>query len=107
MQRKTAGDFHPAVLELFDKYIHGVIPRGEFVKSAARYAVAGVTGETLLQALSPRYAEAAQIQAADPRIKTRYVEFPSPQGYGTGRGYLAQPARAAGKLPTVLVVHEN
>jgi carboxymethylenebutenolidase len=107
MQRKTASDFHPEVLKLFDKYVHGVIGRGEFLHASARYAVAGLTAEALLTALSPRFAEAAQIPEKDARIKTSSVEFASPQGYGKARGYLARPAAAGGKLPTVLVVHEN
>ena len=107
MTRKTAADFEPEVLQLFDKYVHGVIPRREFLKNAAKYAVAGLTAEGLLNALSPKFAEAQEVQGNDPRIKARYVEYPSPSGYGTLRGYLVQPARASGKLPTVLVVHEN
>jgi carboxymethylenebutenolidase len=107
MSRRTASDFHPEVLKLFDKYVHGVIARPAFLKSAARYAVAGLTAEALLDALSPRFAEAQQVPPADPRIKTSSVEFPSPAGYGKVRAYLAKPAKAAGKLPTVLVVHEN
>ena len=45
--------------------------------------------------------------ADDARLRTEYREFDSPQGHGKGRGYLAQPAEAAGALPSVLVVHEN
>ncbi len=107
MTRKTANDFDPEVLRLFDKYVHGIIPRREFLKSAARFAVAGLTAEGLLEALNPRFAEAQQVKVDDPRIKTGYVEQPSSAGYGKLRGYLAQPARSNGKLPTVLVVHEN
>jgi carboxymethylenebutenolidase len=107
MSRQTAADFHPEVLKLFDKYVHGVIPRPEFLKSAARYAVAGLTAEALLDLLSPRFAEAQQVPPTDARIKTSYVEFASPAGYGKARAYLAKPAKAAAKLPTVLVVHEN
>lgn len=107
MTRKTAADFEPEVLKLFDKYVHGIIPRREFLKNAAKFAVAGVTAEGLLEALSPKFAEAQEVQGNDPRIKAQYVEYPSPAGYGTLRGYLVQPANASGKLPTVLVVHEN
>jgi carboxymethylenebutenolidase len=107
MPRPTASDFHPAVLELFDRYVHGGIDRTQFLKAAARYAVAGLTAEGLLQALSPQFAEAQQVPATDARIKTSYVEFASPQGNGKARGYLVKPAKAAAKLPTVLVVHEN
>ena len=107
MSRLTAKDFHPEVLKLFDKYVHGLIPRRDFLKSAGKFAVGAATAEGLLQALSPRFAEAQQVRGDDKRITARFVEFPSPQGYGTARGYLVQPAQAKGKLPTVLVVHEN
>lgn len=107
MSRLTAKDFHPEVLKLFDKYVHGLIPRRDFLKSAGKFAVGAATAEGLLQALSPRFAEAQQVRGDDPRITARFVEIPSPQGYGTVRGYLVQPAQARGKLPTVLVVHEN
>lgn len=107
MTRQTAKDFHPEVLKLFDKYVHGLLPRREFLKSAGKFVVGAATAEGLLQALSPRFAEAQQVAGGDPRIKARFVELPSPKGYGTVRGYLVQPANAKGKLPTVLVVHEN
>jgi carboxymethylenebutenolidase len=107
MPHQTVNDFHPEVLSLFDQYVHGIIPRREFLKSATRYAAIGVTAEALLAALTPRFAEAAQVANDDKRIKTTYVELPSPEGNGKVRGYLAKPAKSAGKLPTVLVVHEN
>lgn len=107
MIRKTANDFHPEVLSLFDQYVHGHVTRRDFLQGAGKFALAGVTAASLLEALSPRFAEAKQVNEDDPRIKTSYVEYPSPSGYGKLRGYLAQPAQAKGKLPTVLVVHEN
>lgn len=108
MTRKTSKDFDPETLRLFDRYVHGDISRRDFLSSSARYAVAaGLTAEALLLSLSPRFAEAQQVAGDDPRIKTSIVEFPSPAGYGKVRGYLAQPAAAKGKLPVVLVVHEN
>lgn len=107
MTRKTAADFDPEVLKLFDKYVHGIIPRREFLKSATRFAIGAVTAEGLLEALNPRFAEAQQVAAGDPRITSRHVEFASPQGYGKARGYLVAPAQTKGRLPTVLVVHEN
>ncbi|HEY0393459.1 MAG TPA: dienelactone hydrolase family protein [Candidatus Elarobacter sp.] len=107
MTRKTAADFHPDVLKLFDQYVHGVIQRGDFLRAAARYAVAGVTAEMLLNALSPRFAEAAQIQEGDARIRVSRAEYASPSGSGKVRAYMARPSKATGKLPTVLIVHEN
>lgn len=107
MTRKTADDFSPEVLSLFDKYVHGDISRRGFLSSAAKFAVLGVTAEALLDALNPRFAEAQQISEHDSRIVSTYVEYSSPNGNGTLRGYLVKPIKAAEKLPLVLVIHEN
>jgi carboxymethylenebutenolidase len=106
MTRLTTADFDPEVLKLFDGYVHGRLTRRDFLARAGRYALGGATAATLLAQLSPSFA-APLVAPADPRLKTSYQEFPSPQGYGTVRGYLAMPANAKGKLPAVLVVHEN
>jgi carboxymethylenebutenolidase len=105
--RKTANDFHPEVLKLFDLYVHGLTSRRGFLDGVGKFAAGGVAAAGLLEALSPRFAEAEQIAKGDPRITTSYIDYPSPEGYGTVRAYLAKPAHAQGKLPTVLVVHEN
>lgn len=108
MTRKTADDFHPEVLKLFDKYVHGLASRRDFLVGAAKYAaLAGVTASGLLAALSPQFAAAQQVKPDDKRLKTRYVEIDSPNGNGKVRGYLVSPANASEKLPLVLVVHEN
>jgi carboxymethylenebutenolidase len=106
MKRLTAADFDPEVLQLFDGYVHGRLSRRDFLSRAGRYAVGGATAATLLAQLSPSFA-APLVAPSDARIKTSWQEFPSPQGYGKVRGYLAVPADAKGKLPVVLVVHEN
>ncbi len=107
MTRKTSSDFPPEVMKLFDQYVHGQLNRRGFLQSAARFAVGAMTAEAMLAALSPDFASAQQIAPADARIKASYVEYPSPNGYGKLRGYLVYPGNASGKLPTVLVVHEN
>lgn len=106
MTRKTAADFSPEVWSLFDQYVHGQLNRRGFIQSAAKYAAGVVGAELLLAQLSPSFA-ATLVPANDARIKAEYVEFPSPSGYGKVRGYLVRPAAAKGKLPVVLVVHEN
>jgi len=107
MTRKTAADFDPEVLRWFDRYVHGDVDRREFLNGVARYAVGGVTAAMLLEALSPRFAQAQQVKPEDSRISARYVEYASPEGSGKVRGYLARPAGGGGKLPGILVVHEN
>jgi carboxymethylenebutenolidase len=107
--RSTAKDFHPEVLRLFDKYVHGAIDRRAFLDGAAKFAVAGTTAAGLLEALSPRFAQAEQVPRDDARIRAQRVDFASPQGYGKAHGLLVRPASAGAgiKLPSVLVVHEN
>jgi carboxymethylenebutenolidase len=107
MERKTAHDFDQDLLILFDAYVHGAIDRRGFLDKAAKYAVGGVTAAVLLDQLSPKFLEAQVVKPEDPRIKVQQIEYDSPKGYGKMRGYLAQPAKAAGKLPAVLVIHEN
>ena len=105
--RRTAKDFNPEVLSLFDQYVHGVINRRDFLKRAARFAVGATTAAGLLAALSPQFAAAQQVSPDDARLAATYLTFDSPHGYGKARGYLARPAKARGPLPMVLVVHEN
>jgi carboxymethylenebutenolidase len=107
MERKTAHDFDQELLVLFDAYVHGDIDRRGFLDRASKYAVGGVTAAMLLDQLSPKFAEAQVVPPGDERIKAGHVEFASPKGYATARGYLVRPARAEGKLPGVLVIHEN
>ena len=107
MKRKKATDFDQGLLDLFDLYVHGGVSRRQFLDRAKVYAVGGVTAAGLLEALSPKYAEAQQIANDDDRLETEYVEYDSPKGYGKVKAYVARPAGTSGKLPGVVVIHEN
>ncbi|MCC6930686.1 MAG: dienelactone hydrolase family protein, partial [Gemmatimonadaceae bacterium] len=107
MERKTAHDFDQELLILFDAYVHGGIDRRTFLDRASKFAVGGVTAAMLLEQLSPRFLEAQVVKPDDARIEQEYLEYPSPNGYGTMRGYFARPAGAKGRAPGVLVIHEN
>ncbi len=106
-RRMRASDFDPHILEIFDGYVHGKLSKREFIRQAGRYAAAGVTGAMILSQLSPDYALAQQVAPDDPAIRTERVEYKSREGHGTVKGLMAWPASAKGKLPAVLVVHEN
>ena len=107
MPLKTAQDFDQELLILFDAYVHGVVDRRGFLERAQKFAVGGLTAAGLLAALSPNFALAQVVPKNDPRLKTETLDFASPNGYGSMKGYLARPANANGKLPGILVVHEN
>ena len=107
MERLTAKDFPTELLELYDGYVHGRINRRQFLDRAGTLALGGMTALGALAALSPNYALAEQVKFTDPDIIAEYIDYPSPNGHGTVRGYLVRPAKAEGKVPAVVVVHEN
>jgi carboxymethylenebutenolidase len=102
---------HPPIpqeaFDWYDEYAHGVIDRRTFMGRLSTLAAAGFSMSILLAALMPNYAEAEQVSFNDPDIKASYAVFPSPNGYGEGRGYLVVPTAVKEKAPAVLVVHEN
>lgn len=107
MTRLTAKDFPQELLDYYDYYAHGKISKREFLNLAARYAAGGVTALALFNMLKPNYALAEQVKFTDPDILPEYISYPSPEGHGEVRGYLVKPAKARGKIPAVVVVHEN
>ncbi len=107
MTRRTAKDFDQELLDLYDYYVHGQIDRRAFIDRAAKFAVGGLTAAALLEMLSPQYAFAAQVPKEDDRVFSEYLKYPSPDGSGEMRGLFARPAGATGRLPGVIVVHEN
>jgi carboxymethylenebutenolidase len=107
MERKKASDYPQELLDLFHEYQHGDITRRAFLDRAKKYAVGGLTAAAIFEGLRPNYAWAQQVPKDDPRLKIEQATVQSPQGNGSIRGYFARPAKASGKLPAVLVVHEN
>ena len=107
MERKTAHDFDQELLTLFDAYVHGAIDRRGFLEKATKYAVGGVTAAILLDQLSPKFAEAQVVKPDDQRLKGERIEYDSPKGSGRMQGYLVRKAKTEGKLPGILVIHEN
>ena len=107
MTRLTAKDFDQGLLDLYDYYAHGKITKREFLDRAGRYTVGGVTAVALFNMLKPDYAMAEQVSFNDPEIKATFETYDSPNGNGEVKGYVVKPANATGKLPAVLVIHEN
>lgn len=95
------------MLELYDYYVHGRINRREFIDRAAKFTLGTMAAASVLAALSPNYALAEQVPFTDPDIVAEYITYPSPKGHQQVRGYLVRPAKVSGKVPAVVVVHEN
>src|SRR5262245_51840011 len=107
MEPMTTPKLPPELIQLYNVYIHGGMSRREFLDSTKKYAVGGLTAAVIAEQLMPNYALGQQVPKDDKRLKTEYATVQSPQGNGTIKGYLVRPANATGKLPAVLVVHEN
>ena len=95
------------VFDLYDDYAHDRIDRREFVQKLSTYAVGGLTVASLMSFIMPDYQGAIQINPDDPRLKSDYVNYPSPKGGGTIKALLSMPADAKTKLGGIVVVHEN
>ncbi|HKC84499.1 MAG TPA: dienelactone hydrolase family protein [Blastocatellia bacterium] len=106
MERKKASDYPQELLDLFHEYQHGDIDRRTFLDRLGKFATAGLTVAAIFESLTPNYAWAQQVPPDDKRIKVGYEVVQSPAGNGSIKGYLARPAKD-GKLPVVLVIHEN
>lgn len=100
-------DLSQDVFDLYDDYAHNRLDRREFMNKLSAYAVGGLTVTSLAAFLFPKYAEAQQVKADDPRLTSEYIEYDSPKGGGKMRGLLSMPAKQKGKLPGIVVVHEN
>jgi len=106
MERKVADDYPQELLDLFHEYQHGDITRRTFLDRTAKFAVGGLTVAAIFESLRPNYAWAQQVPPDDKRIKAGYETVQSPEGNGSIKGYFARPSKS-GKLPAVLVIHEN
>lgn len=95
------------VFDLYDDYAHNRINRRDFIQKLSAYAVGGLTVASLLSFLMPDYVGAVQIKNDDPRLDSKYIEYPSPNGGGTIKGLLSMPAGNQEKLGGIVVVHEN
>lgn len=92
------------IIDLYDHFTHGGMNRRNFLDKLAALAGSTAAATALLPILQNNYAQAQTVQENDPRITTETVDIPGAQGL---KGYLVKPKDASGKLPTVIVIHEN
>src|ERR1051325_5219651 len=104
--RKKASDYPQELLDLFHEYQHGDIDRRSFLDRLGKFATGGLTAMAIFESLKPNNAWAQEGAPGDKRLKVGYETVKAPAGNGSIKGYLARPAKN-GKLPVVLVIHEN
>ncbi len=93
------------IINLYDGFTHRGLDRRVFMQRLAELAGGTAAASALLPLLEANYAKAAIIPPNDNRVTTERVSI---QGQaGDIRGYLARPAGASGRLPAIVIVHEN
>lgn len=100
-------DLSQEVFDMYDYYVHGKMSRREFMDGLSVFAVGGLTVAGIMAFLLPNYAEAKRFSLDDDRLESEYIEYDSPKGAGKMKALLTKPADARGKLPGIVVVHEN
>ena len=107
MNDKNKPEISQEVYDLYDDYAHNKLDRRQFMSKLSLYAVGGLTVSSLASMLLPNYAKGMSVKPGDPRITEEWIEYDSPKGAGKMKGLLVKPAKHKGKLPGVVVVHEN
>jgi carboxymethylenebutenolidase len=92
------------IIDLYNEYVHSALPRREFLSRLAKIAGGAAAAAAVLPMLEPNYARARQVEENDARLVTSRVSYKG--ATGEVRAYRARP-KGTGKLPAVLVIHEN
>lgn len=95
----------PEMIQLYDEYTHVTLDRRRFMDRLAKLAGSTAAAAAIAPLIAANPAGAALLSPDDPRVETGRVTFPG--AGGELAGYLAKPTDRSGKLPAVLVVHEN
>jgi carboxymethylenebutenolidase len=93
------------MIRAYDEYTHLTLDRRRFMEKLTRLAGSGAAAAAIAPMLMSNYANAQVVATDDPRLKVEEVTYPGPAG--DVKGYLVMPADPPGKLPAVVVVHEN
>ena len=107
MKKVTKEDINQDMYDLYDDYAHNKLERRQFLEKLSVYAIGGLTLPSLLSFMMPKYQENLQIKPNDPRLNSEYITYNSEKGGGEIKGLLSMKVDKKGKLPGIIVVHEN
>lgn len=107
MKNLKKEDIRQEVFDLYDDYAHNKLDRRQFMEKLSVYAIGGITISSLLSFMMPNYKDNVTIGPEDPRLNSKFIKYLSPKGGGEIRGLLSKPVQFKGKLPGIIVVHEN
>ena len=107
MKKVAKEDINQEMYDLYDDYAHNKLERRQFLEKLSVYAIGGLTLPSLLSFMMPKYEENLQIKPNDPRLISEYITYNSEKGGGEIKGLLSKKIDSKGKLPGIIVVHEN
>ena len=94
-----------AMIDAYDEYTHLTLDRRSFMQKLTVLSGSAASAAAIAPLLAADSARAEMIAGDDERLTAADITYP-----GTGgemKGYLVTPKDASGKLPTVIVIHEN
>lgn len=94
-----------AMINAYDEYTHLTLDRRNFMRKLTALTGSAATAAAIAPLLAANQAKAEMVAPDDKRVKTEDVTFSG--ATGEIKAYKVRPADAQGKLPVVLVIHEN
>lgn len=94
-----------AMIDAYDEYTHLTLDRRGFMDKLTRLAGSGAAAAAIAPLLAANPAAAEMVAPDDQRLTGEDIGWPGADG--EMKGYLVRPADQNGRLPTVIVIHEN
>lgn len=94
------------MIKLYDEYTHLTLDRRGFMAKLSALAGSAAAAAAIVPLLEASSAAAVIVPDDDARLTAEMITYPGAEGV-TMSGYLARPAGGSGKLPAVMVIHEN
>jgi carboxymethylenebutenolidase len=93
------------MIDLYDDYTHITLDRRAYLSRLTALVGSTAAAVAVTSMIENDTAAAQVVPTDDKRVKAERVAYPG-EG-GEMAGYLARPANATGRLPSVIVIHEN
>ncbi|ANK71501.1 dienelactone hydrolase family protein [Ensifer sp. ENS07] len=94
-----------AMIDAYDEYTHLTLDRRRFMEKLTGLAGSAAAAAAIAPLLAANGAKAEIVAANDTRVTGEDITYPG--AAGDMKGYLVRPAEVSGKLPAVIVIHEN
>ncbi len=94
-----------AMIKAYDDYTHLTLDRRGFMQKLTALTGSAASAAAIAPLLAANGARAAIVAPDDARLKSETVTYPTEAG--TMSGTLVRPVEATGRLPAVIVIHEN